>query len=239
MSTRQEAVENEAASAASADKRKRDESFEFRKSKKTPRTPNKNIMESEEESDADELKDMMKLVLEEIRLIREEQKTYREEMRELRQENKALKENVQKLEERLEIIERREKKHNIVIKGINAQEMKGKDKVEEFLNRKIEVNVKITNVQTINAKMIVAKIETWKDKMDLMKNKNKLKGTKIFIDNDLTKEELKVQAKLREIAYEENQKGRKTAVKYGKIFIDDVLWKWDRTENKIVRVSKN
>lgn len=37
----------------------------------------------------------------------------------------------------------------------------------------------------------------WKEKMMVMKNKNKLKGTKIFVDNDPTKEELKTQTRLR------------------------------------------
>lgn len=235
--TSEQSMDSEGSSADEFNKRKRDASFEFQKSKRTPRTPPKHMVEKERMTD--EVNDTLKLVLEELRLIRQEQKTYREDIKELKQENKALKENVKNLEARLENMERREKKHNIVIKGINTQEINENVKVQEFLHRKIEVNVKITNVQTINTTMIVAKVESWEDKMKLMKNKNKLRGTKIVIDNDLTKEELKVQAKLREIANEERQKGRRAAVKYGKVLIDDVMWKWDAMEKKIIKSAKN
>lgn len=68
--------------------------------------------------------------------------------------------------------------------------------------------------------MVVAKVETWKYKKNLMKTKNKLKGTELVIDNDLTK-------------------ARRTTIKYGKIVIGNVLWRWDRTEKKILRDSKN
>jgi hypothetical protein len=56
--------------------------------------------------------------------------------------------------------------------------------------------------------MMLAKIESWEQKKNIMLSKSKLKekkGERMYIDDDLTKEERETQKKLRELAREERE----------------------------------
>ena len=65
------------------------------------------------------------------------------------------------------------------------------------------------------------------DKIAIMKNKNKLQGTDIYIDDDLTKQEREIQRTLRMRAREEREKGNEARVGYQKLMINNnwVNWK--------------
>jgi hypothetical protein len=54
--------------------------------------------------------------------------------------------------------------------------------------------------------MMLAKIESWEQKKNIMLNKSKLKerkGERMYIDDDLRKDERKTQKKLTEVAKEQ------------------------------------
>lgn len=53
----------------------------------------------------------------------------------------------------------------------------------------------------------------------VVKTKSKLAGTKVFMDDDITREERKVQAQIRKVITEENRKGRRVKMGYG-------FWYW-------------
>jgi hypothetical protein len=72
-------------------------------------------------------------------------------------------------------------------------------------------------------KMMLAKIEIWDQKKNMMLNKSKLKerkGEKMYIDDDLTNEERKTQKKLRKVAREERYRGKRVKIGYRKIQIN-------------------
>lgn len=71
-STSEQALESERSSTDDYNKQKRETSFKFQKSKKTARTHLKTWRKKKRS--ADELKDLMKLVLEELKLIKKEYK---------------------------------------------------------------------------------------------------------------------------------------------------------------------
>ena len=54
--------------------------------------------------------------------------------------------------------------------------------------------------------LIRVELRCLKDKIAIMKNKNKLKGTDIYIDDDLTKQERDIQRTLKMRAIEERQR---------------------------------
>jgi hypothetical protein len=96
--------------------------------------------------------------------------------------------------------------------------------VEEWLQREmgVKVNVKET---------LLAKIESWEQKKNIMLNKSTLKerkGDSIYIEDDLTNEERKTQKKSREVAREERDRGKrmKNIDKRG-------IVKWDEREEKL------
>jgi hypothetical protein len=99
--------------------------------------------------------------------------------------------------------------------------------VEEWLQREmgVKVNVKET---------LLAKIESWEQKKNIMLNKSTLKerkGDRIYIEDDLTNEERKTQKKLREVAREERDRGKrmKNIDKRG-------IVKWDEREEKLKKI---
>jgi hypothetical protein len=105
----------------------------------------------------------------------------------------------------------------------------------------VKVNVK--EAFKINKdKMMLAKIESWKQKKNIMLSKSKLKEKKvrgfICIDDDLTKEERKTQKKLRELAREERDRGKRVKIGYRKIQINgDWFWfRWDESQAKLKKI---
>jgi hypothetical protein len=84
--------------------------------------------------------------------------------------------------------------------------------VEKWLEIEIGVKGNIKEAFKINKdKMMLAKIESWEQKKNIMLNKSKLKVRKgeMYIDGDLTKEKRKTRKKLREVAREERGGGKR------------------------------
>lgn len=63
-----------------------------------------------------------------------------------------------------------------------------------------------------------------------MKNKNKLKGSNIFIENNLTWEERNVQEKISRQGKKERSKGKKIKIGLGKIRINGIWKFWSNRE---------
>lgn len=85
--------------------------------------------------------------------------------------------------------ERDDRRYNIVIKGIKVEEGKeGKVWVQEFLKERLKVECRIDKYWVSGA-VIVAKIENEEKKKEITANKNRLKGERVFIKNDLSWEE--------------------------------------------------
>ncbi|KAJ3635351.1 hypothetical protein MTP99_008264 [Tenebrio molitor] len=71
--------------------------------------------------------------------------------------------------------------------------------------------------------MMLAKIESWEQKKNTVLNKNE----------DLTDEERKTQKKLRELAKEERDRGKRVKIEYRKIQINGEWFIWDEREEKL------
>jgi hypothetical protein len=86
----------------------------------------------------------------------------------------------------------------------------------------VKVNVK--EAFKINKdKKVLLKIESWEQKKNIMLNKSKLnerKGERMYIDDDLTNEENKTQKKLKEVAREERDRGKRVKIRSRKIQIN-------------------
>ncbi|KAK9707951.1 hypothetical protein QE152_g27532 [Popillia japonica] len=154
-----------------------------------------------------------------------------------------LKRRVQELENKLARIEKEHKKENIVIKGLDPTENINKIDVQEFIEEKMGIKVEIKEVERIginNSRMIIkAKMNNMDNKRLVMKNKNKLKGTKYFIDPKFTNEEEKIQKKLREEARVERDKGKQVKVEYQKIRINSEWYKWDVQNQELTKSETN
>ncbi|KAJ3634288.1 hypothetical protein MTP99_011181 [Tenebrio molitor] len=188
----------------------------LRNSSRTRRSPNR----SEEENQSKEMDKEMKTTM--IREIREEIKTLRKELVAVREEMRGREEKglaekadwmkrMKMIEEKMEQREKKERKNNVIITGIRA--------IRGNIERGVKVNVK--EAFKINKdKMMLAKIESWEQKKNIMLN------------DDLTKEERETQKKLRELAREEKDRGKRVKIGYRKIQINGEWFRWDERGEK-------
>jgi hypothetical protein len=94
-------------------------------------------------------------------------------------------ERMKMIEEKMEQRENKEKKNNVIITGTEAISGNLERGVEEWLQREIGVKVNVKEAFKINKdKMMLAKIESWEQKKNIMLSKNKLKeknGERMYV----------------------------------------------------------
>lgn len=78
--------------------------------------------------------------------------------------------------------------------------------------------------------VIVAKIENEIKKNEIMRNK--LKGDRIYTENDLSWEERKIQEKIRKWATEQKSKGKEIKIGIGKVKMGERWKRWAEIEKE-------
>lgn len=95
----------------------------------------------------------------------------------------------------------REERSNIVIKGIRfpkeleKDEKGGREWAAGWIKEKVGVNCKVINCRESGG-VIIVKLEDVESKKEIMRNKFKLKGEKIFIENYLSCEKRKIKERI-------------------------------------------
>lgn len=92
---------------------------------------------------------------------------------------------------------------------------------QNFVKDKLGIQVNIVQAW-ITGKVIVAKVERVEEKVLIMRNKNKLAGTKIFIEYDLSFEDKKTQEEIGKWVKEMREKGLSVKIGSRKILINNV-----------------
>ena len=183
-------------------------------------------------------KDQEELVLE----LKTYQKKMQEENEFLKAKITTLEKKVQDIEEREKKIEKTKRKKNMIITGETEEKVRRdpvllKEYVEEIcLNLTGEKNLvegafHITkNKQGLD--IIKVEMKNFEAKIKVMKKKYLLArgGRKIYINDDLTKEEADVQKILRDMVKHEKEKGNKARIGYRKININDKWIRWEELE---------
>lgn len=242
--------------------RKRSEETEvaFQGSKKTLRSPQQRQIEEErrkqsennkqteqEESVMDELKVM-------ISKIMESNEEIKQELRELRNENKVKEEKweeekqvmmgkIEHLENMMEKTEKEKRKKNIVIKGFKLKGNNIKEEIEEYLSTEMQVNTKIMMAYkiTLNNKekneIVIAELESLEKKLEILKAKNKIKRSTVYIDSDLTQCEREIQRQIRSIAREEGGKGKTVKIGYQKLTVNGKEYRWNMRQKGLVEIT--
>lgn len=141
--------------------------------------------------------------------LRDEVHGMREAVSELRQENEALKEQNSSLQSKLESLERktddlecRSKRNNIIIHGISrsgSEDCEGL--VQDMLTDQLELSetVQFDRVHRLSGKPnapIIARCTFYKDKVKILKEKGKLKGSTVFIGEDFSSRVREIRKKL-------------------------------------------
>lgn len=223
----------------------------FRRSKKTARTPIKSKMGDENK----EIKGMLEKIMNELGEIRRENKEHREETMRLRRENDEMKREIEQLKKRMDQMEvmenkmermdRTSRKNNLIISGVDTGTADNREVIgifEKVIKESLQIEAKIEEVNKINGDMWVAKTENFGKKIEILKNKHRLRNSnykRVFITNDLTELERKVQKIVRERAEKEKNEGRRTKIGYQKITIEGKRWIWNRQKQELEEENEN
>lgn len=212
----------------------------FKRSKRTFRSPDKEEFKERENGDMKEMKEMMKTMMKGIQDLKTGQENYEMEIGKLRKENSELKIQVETLNSRMDQLEKDKIRNNVVISGLvlNAEDKNIlKQDINQFIDEKLGIQVKIKAVRKIGEDKGIIEMETFEEKMDLLKNKSKLKKFnegRVYLDSEMTKNDRIIQAQIRKQAREIRESGKEVTVAYKKAFIDGRVWKWKSDEQKLV-----
>ncbi|XP_024888803.1 uncharacterized protein LOC112465472 [Temnothorax curvispinosus] len=128
--------------------------------------------------------------------------------------------------------EKEDRRNNVVIRGINLeQERDWKEWAQNFLRDKLGVRCKVINVRK-SGTVTVVKLEE-EDKKEVMRNKYKLKGGNIFIENDLTWEERKVQEEIYRWVKVQKSNGVDVKAGYARVRINGVWKSWEEVSRNL------
>lgn len=184
----------------------------------------------------------MKRRLEEMRKeLRETKEKWRVEREELEKGIEELKRKIagmgeewreicKKVERKLEIKEREERRKNVIMKEVIVKESKRKEAVKGIF-QDIGVRVNIGETRRIGGnsergtETILMKLHNEEQRKEVWTNKNRLRGRKEKIEEDLIWGERKMRWRLEEIAGEEEKKENRVRRGYGRLNINGQWWK--------------
>ena len=139
---------------------------------------------------------------------------------------------VVQMKKMLNIKDKNERRENIVIKGLEVMENESlTEQIHNFLEKYLNIQVDIVSTWR-RGKVIIAKIYNFEQRELIMKNKNKLKGTKVFIENDLSFDDRKRQEEIVKWAKVQREKGVDIKVGLGKVFSNGTWLKWEEIKAK-------
>lgn len=84
----------------------------------------------------------------------------------------------------------------------------------------------------VSGRIIIVVLGNEEEKKEVMSRKNRLKGDKIFIENDLTWEERKTQERINKWAKEKKSEGGDIKIGIKKVRINGVWKFWDNMEKE-------
>jgi len=148
-----------------------------------------------------------------------------------------IKKELEKVKNKVEWFERDKRKNNIVMSWLkfdtnNTEALKMT--MCNFINTHLGVTVEIKETRKLGEKTCLIELENEQEKVKIMENKGKLKNfkeEKIYINNDLMKQDRVKQIRKRVKEAIENRKQVK--VGYSKITIDENEWIWNKNKGKL------
>lgn len=128
---------------------------------------------------------------------------------------------------------RKYRKNNV---SVYFPEVKGipKDSFLDTIAKKCGQDIRgKTTKKFESGRLVVARFKDRFEKLEMMRKKKELKGTDIWIKDDLTKREKEVQKWLWEVAENEKKLGRRAEVRYMRINFGDGWWRWNEWSGSI------
>uniref|UniRef100_A0A147BIZ2 Myosin light chain kinase n=1 Tax=Ixodes ricinus TaxID=34613 RepID=A0A147BIZ2_IXORI len=155
---------------------------------------------------------------------------------------------VVKLESKIDDLENRSRRNNLVIYGVEESNAETEQHlmekvVEGFFKSKMSVEVKslerihrLGRVARGKPRPIILRFGNYNERQNVLRNAKKLKGTRIFINEDFSKNVRMIRKKLWESAKENRERGEKVYLSYDKLKINGVTYAWELDTNQRVEL---
>ncbi|XP_050516647.1 uncharacterized protein PF3D7_1120000-like [Diabrotica virgifera virgifera] len=197
------------------------------------------------QNDIREMREDIKDTKKELQKNREEMKSMAKEITQMKEEwtreKEELHNKIKEVEDKMERMEKQKIRNDLTITGLPTN-TDNEDTLEEALEKMFQTELllktKIRRAQKIGQDRCIVEMVEWNDKIKILQGKAKLKGKDIFIDSELTRNEQKIQKKIRDIAREEKKKGAIVKVGYQKLEVNGKKMKWDHRSQKLTEANK-
>nr|XP_037285001.1 LOW QUALITY PROTEIN: uncharacterized protein LOC119177920 [Rhipicephalus microplus] len=143
-------------------------------------------------------------------------------------------------------LENRSRRNNVIIRGVKEEGPENDDDLVKKINDDIFgsiLNQKLNSIERIHTlgkkfsgkdRPVILRVADYRDKVKMLKNCFKLKGTHNNISEDYSKRVTGIRRNLWVSSLEERKKGAKVRLVYDKVLISNVLYTWsDDAKEKI------
>uniref|UniRef100_A0A6B0VA22 Tick transposon n=1 Tax=Ixodes ricinus TaxID=34613 RepID=A0A6B0VA22_IXORI len=157
---------------------------------------------------------------------------------------RQLQDIVAALTEKVDDLENRGRRNNIIIHGIeesqdeNTESLKGLVLTEIFENK---LGLKVTSVERIHRigradgrrpRPVILRLYDFNEKLNLLRNSRRLKGTRIFLSEDFSRRVQLVRKQLWDSIKGTRTSDDKVFLRYDKLFINGEAFTWDETTQR-------
>lgn len=179
--------------------------------------------------DFESLKKTVNVMQNEIDGLRTEVDTLERHNRELWEENQYLNDTMESMGKNLNLIDTQMRRNNLIVFGLSKEETDSKGcmkVVSELLNGKMGVrDVEIEHAHRLGKgtnSPVLIKCRRSEDKKNILKAKLKLKGTKVYIDEDYSQNTREVRRILIGKMKEMKEQGKEVKLKHDHLVVDGV-----------------
>jgi len=162
----------------------------------------------------------------------------KDDVKHLCAENSRLNLEVATLSSKLEQLDRNSRRNRIVVRGITSNDnIAASSELQSICKDVLKVEVKIVDIFKMKAdKTFVVTLESPKQVDDILAKRTNLRGSAVFIEQDLTEKQREVRFKLRSLARQlKRVRGIKIRIGGPYIYINDKKYTW--AENAVVASS--
>jgi hypothetical protein len=165
------------------------------------------------------------------------------ENEDLKQRNEVLLNRVDKLENHVDDLEGRSRRNNILVHGLEQWEGESQESIElrlkEVFTDKMDLmqDIQFDRVHRLGTKKnspIIARCTFYKDKVDIMKAKKKLKGSDIFVGDDFSRGVREKRKKLSSFLKEIREEDKTARLVHDHIVVDGKKYYLDEDEKGLV-----
>ncbi|XP_040064739.1 protein unc-13 homolog C [Ixodes scapularis] len=154
------------------------------------------------------------------------------------------------LKRKTDDLENRSRRNNLIIHGIKCDVNETADQLKEkvctnIFSTKLQVDVstverihRLGRNQGTRPRPVIMSFRDYNEKMSILTNAKKLKGTGVFINEDYSYELRQIRKKLWDSSQADRDRGDKVTLSYNKLKINNVTYQWDNNLQSRVRLNR-